>query len=416
MTPDEFIKYLRKNILPQYEFDVADASGESAIISLKRKQGHPYECSKCHQYSLIAYDAMPTRYVEDIPWANQRVFFKFTPMRIQCPYCKETHVEELPGLTPSSRQTDRFRYYLASRCDQTSIAEVARQYGLNQKTIRRIDKEFLEKRKQITPIQYCRQLGIDEIAIAKGHTYATVFYDHEKRCVLNIVEGRKIEAVVRFFDEMGADWCNHVEVVTMDLWKAFKTAVKQKLKNAHIVTDKFHVHKYCNDALEALRRNRAANLSEQGCKNIPNCRFLLLKAGATLNTSQQSRLEVVSEMNKDLYKGYLLKETVYSFYEAENATQGEQLLNSWVQDCINSGLKPFIKLGGLLQRNAYSILAYFKYRLSNGFAEGINNKIKVVKRIAFGFHDFEYFKLKILNVTGYLAPLDEKFFTHTFGT
>ena len=80
----------------------------------------------------------------------------------------------------------------------------------------------------------------------------------------------------------------------MDLWKAFKTAVQQKLKHAHIITDKFHVHKYCNDALEKLRRNQAAKLPKQICKNIPNCRFLLLKAGATLNTSQQSRFETVS--------------------------------------------------------------------------------------------------------------------------
>ena len=133
-------------------------------------------------------------------------------------------------------------------------------------------------------------------------------------------------------------------------------------------------------------------------------RFLLLKSNVHLDDRGRAWIARLKEANDDVYTAYLLKEQAIAFYEQQSKGEAEDYLKKWASACIASGLKPFVQLGKRLLRHAKSILEYFVHRVSNGFAEGINNKIKVIKRMAFGFHDFEYFRLKILSVTGYLRP------------
>ena len=160
MTQDEVIKLMQGNQLPQYDIRDAEADEGDVFIDLERRDGTPYTCVHCGQSCLFAYDAMPRRCVEDIPLGPYRLFWRFAPMRIRCTHCGKVHVEKIAGLTPHSRQTDRFRAYLAAKCDDASVSAVARDYGLNDETVRRIDKEFLAKRELITPNRTCEVLGI----------------------------------------------------------------------------------------------------------------------------------------------------------------------------------------------------------------------------------------------------------------
>ena len=407
MTIEDFIKYLLKGQLPQYDFKEAqvDEYAKEIVILLKRRENEPYICSECGQSCLFCYDTLDERLVEDLPMSENRVYLKFAERRIKCPYCGKIHVEKLTGITPKSRQTDRFRLHLARECEDTSVSAVARRFGLNDETVRRIDKEFLAKREQISSMPICKRLGIDEIALKKGHVYATVFYDHDQKTVLHMVEGRKREDVEKFFKSIGKEWCESVEEVTSDLWRAYKSAVKKYLPNAVIITDKFHIFKYCADALDEHRRSEYARQQDRTEFDLKKCRFLIQKAGAKLSDNGKKRLEQLKETNADVYAGYLLKEQIYTFYAHQSYDEASAYFTEWTNACIASGFKAFVNLGKRLKRHAESILMYFKHRISNAFAEGINNKIKVVKRMAFGFHDFEYFRLKILAATGFLKPL-----------
>ena len=407
MTIEHFITYLLGGQLPQYDFaDVqVNENDKEIVLFLKRREAEPYICSVCGQGSLFCYDTLKERCVEDLPFGENRVYLKFAERRIVCPYCGKIHIEKLPGITPKSRQTDRFRLRLARECEDASVSAVARRYGLNDETVRRIDKEFLAKREQISIMPICRRLGIDEIALKKGHFYATVFYDHDQKNVLHMIEGRKREDVEKFFKSMGKEWCESVEEVTSDLWRAYKSAVKKYLPNAVIITDKFHVFKYCADALDEHRRSEYARQQDHAEFDLKKYRFLIQKAGSKLSNNGKKRLEQLKEANEDVYAGYLLKEQIYTFYAHESYDDASAYFIEWTNACIASGFNAFVKLGKRLKRHAESILMYFKHRISNAFAEGINNKIKVVKRMAFGFHDFEYFRLKILAATGFLKPL-----------
>jgi len=406
MTQEEVIKLVLGNQLPQ--FDIADADvdelAHEVTFNLSRREGVPYTCLYCGQQCFFAYDRLSPRCVEDIPLGPFRLFWRFAPRRIECPHCRRVHVEKIAGLTLRSRQTDRFRLYLARKCENASVSSVARDYGLNDETVRRIDREFLGKRELITPSAPCEKLGIDEIALCKGHVYATVFYDHVRKNVLHMVQGRDRAAVFAFFESMGEKWCSQVKVVTADLWQPYKSAVKKYLHNAKMTTDKFHVHKYAGDALDEVRRSEYARQCDRTDFDLKRARFLIQKPNAKLDANGLERIRQLKETNENVYTGYLLKEQVFAFYSIERREVAEDFLRKWASACIASKLDPFVKLGRRLLRHAESILQYFTHRVSNSFAEGINNKIKVIKRMAFGFHDFEYFRLKILAATGYLRP------------
>ena len=406
MTEKETITYLLGSQMPQYEFTGSEEREEGVVVfKMKRREDAPYVCSNCGQPSLFAYDTLATRLVEDAPWGDTRVFLEFAPRRICCPHCHATRKEELPGLSGMSRQTDRFRLKMARWCEKATVSQVAEEHGLDYKTVWRADKEFLERRDAVSDNPYCQKLGIDEIAIRKGHVYSSLFYDHDRRCVIEMVEGRRREQIEAFFRRMGPDWCAHVLVVTCDLWRAYKTAVRKFLPNARVVTDKFHVFQYAGDALDELRRSEYARQREKTEFDLKKCRFLILKSNVNLDDRGKRRIEQLKEANASLYTGYLLKEQVFTFYGFESRADAETFLGEWASSCIKSNLKPFVALGKRLNRHRESILAYFDYKISNGFAEGVNNKVKVIKRMAFGYRDFAYFRLKVFAATGKLSPL-----------
>lgn len=406
MTQGDVIKLIKGSQLPQFEIVDADYDEFAMEITfhLQRTESAPYVCSHCGQQTFFHYDTQPPRRVEDLHLGPYRMFWEFAPRRIRCPHCGTVHVETIAGISPHARLTNRFRQAIAEECAEQSCAKVARDNGLNESTVRGCDREFLAKRETITPRRFCERLGIDEIAIRKGHVYATVFYDHDTKTVLHMVQGRDKESVFAFFESMGKEWCEHVKVVTADLWAACRAAVRKFLPNARMATDKFHVCAYAADALDEVRRAEQAGALGMAEFDLKRGRFLLLKASARLDERGKARIEKLKELNANVYTAYLLKEQSVTLYEQPCHSDAKAFLDKWSSACIASGLEPFVRLGKRLRRHAESILAYFTYGITNAIAEGINNVIKVVKRIAFGFHDFEYFRLKVLARTGQLRP------------
>ena len=147
MTQEDIIKIFVGNQFKQfclYSF-VHDETNKKITLNLHRHENMPYTCCKCGQQCLFAYDSLNSREVEDLPVTDLRLFYRFTPVRIYCPYCKTVHVEQIDGLSPHSRQTDRFKLFIARKCESTSVSAVAIEYHLNDDTVRRIDKEYLQK-------------------------------------------------------------------------------------------------------------------------------------------------------------------------------------------------------------------------------------------------------------------------------
>jgi len=191
----------------------------------------------------------------------------------------------------------------------------------------------------------------------------------------------------------------------MDLWSPYLNSVRRHCKNAEVVFDKFHVYKYLSDAIEAVRRHEQAICDDKTGALIKGTRWLWLKSPKNLKRKQKHTLNEIMALNKHLQRAYLLKEDFEAFYDCDNQEDAASFLKYWMRRCKQSGLAPFIKLAKRLKRWYDGIMAYFKYRITNAVAEGINNKIKVLKRRSYGFRDEEYFFLKILNACGALPSI-----------
>jgi transposase len=388
------------------ENGVREEDGE-LMLSIVPVRGRGYICSECGAGTLIAYDHLETRRVRDFPWAGRRCELEVTLARVDCPVCGKIAVEAPGWVEPYARQTLRYEKYVAALCSLMPVTDVADLEGLDKTTVYRIDKKWLERREALRPDHVVTRLGIDEIAIRRGQRYATVFYDLDRREVIGMVLNRRERAVSHFFRRWGKEKCRAVRAVCMDLWAPYLNSVRRHLKNAAVVFDKFHVYTYLSEAIEAVRRHEQQIADDRTGQLIKGTRWLWLKAKGNLKRKEKYTLAEIMKVNRRLQRAYVLKEDFDAFYASDNAEEAAKFLKAWTRRCKQSRLEPFVALAKRLTRWADGILAFFTHRITNGISEGINNLIKVLKRRAYGFTDFRYFTLKILDATGALPSLTD---------
>jgi transposase len=384
---------------------------DCVVIAIARCQGTNYCCGGCGQGFLFAYDHLASRRVRDFPVCGRRCYVEFTPARVACEQCG-VHVETLDWVDGHQRCTLRYERYVAALCGILPALDVAELEGLDKNTVYRIDRKWLTLREHLRQDKPVRYLGIDEIAIRKGHRYATVFYDLERREVIGLVRDRTQRRTSSFFRRWGKEQCRQVVAVCMDLWAAYQGSVGKYCKQAAVVFDKFHVYGYLTQAIDEVRREEQRLADQAGRQLIKGSRWLWLRRPDRLRRKEKQTLKEIVALNDHLHKAYLLREDFEGFYACEDKASAQAFMEDWIARCKESGLKPFVKLAKRLKRWLQGILAYFEYHITNAVSEGINNKIKVLKRRSYGFHDVEYFFLKILDATGALPPLAT--LSHTF--
>lgn len=381
-----------------------EADGSVTVRISRRRAG--YRCGQCGTGLLFSYDRQGARRIRDFPIWGRRCYLVVEMVRVDCPRCGVV-IEGLEWVERYARQTIRYEKYVARLCDLLPVSDVADWEGLGKDAVYRMDKKWLQRREAKREARPVRYLGIDEIALRKGHRYATVFYDLERREVIGLVQRRRERAVGGFFRRLGRKHCRAIEAVCMDLWQPYLNSVRRHCKNAVVVFDKFHVYTYLSEAIEEVRRHEQQICSEEEGKLIKGTRWLWLRASRNLKRKHKQTLEQIMAINRRLQKAYLLKEDFEDFYACATREDAESFLAGWIARCRQSRLEPFIKLAKRLVRWSHGIFSFFDYRITNGVAEGINNKIKVLKRRSYGFHDDHYFFLKILNATGALPALDQ---------
>lgn len=236
-----------------------------------------------------------------------------------------------------------------------------------------------------------RRIGIDEFSYKKRHQYVTVVVDHDRQRVVWAGEGRSAEALAPFFELLGCEGCRAIELVTIDLSAAYIKAVREGLPKAEIVYDRFHVQRLVTDALDEVRRSLVRELADEPeeARAVKGTRFVLLKSRKNLSRSQRRKLSEVQQSNQRLYRAYLLKETLVRALDYRQLGRAEPALQDWLAWASRSRLRPFVRAARTIRKHLAGILAYIRTRLSNGLVEGLNNKIRVIARRAYGFHSHE---------------------------
>lgn len=309
-------------------------------------------------------------------------------------------MEKLDFVDKYSFYTKRFEDYVSKLCQLMSLSDVSEVSGINWKAAKRIDKKYLKKLvvglESVSPTR----ISVDEIAYHKGHKYLTIVRDLDLGKVIWIGIGRKKETLDIFFKELGKEKCRKIKVVVLDMWDPYIASVKEHTK-AEIVFDKFHIARKVTEALDKIRKQEFARADTETRKKFKKKRFIILKRGKNLDEKKRETLQDLMEDNEKLYQAYLLKEQALDIFDEKDEKTALKRLNKWFENVKEAGLQQFETVVETIKSYFYGVVNYFKHRLTNAASEAFNNKINVIKRRAYGFHDLEYFKLKILQSCGW---------------
>lgn len=367
-------------------------------LELLPLRDHPRVCCGCGNPCRSIHDTAE-RWVRDLPILGADTRLLVHRVRVACPGCGPK-LERLAWLEPYARVTVRLAENVARLCAVLSIKHAADYFDLDWKTVKRVDKAYLSRTLGPVDLAGVTRLAMDEFAIQKGHRYATVVIDPTCKRVLWVGRGRGREDVRPFFtDVLGPDRCRRVEAVAMDMNAAYDLEVKRHCPDAEVVYDLFHVvAKYGREVVDRVRVDEANRLRDDkpARKVIKGSRWLLLRNRDNIEREEDRvRLDELLAANRALMKAYVLKDDLKRLWDYRHAGYARRFWDGWYARAVRSRVEPLKRFALKLKGYLPGILSHCRFPLNTSVLEGINNKIKVIKRIAYGFRDDAYFFLKI---------------------
>lgn len=368
-----------------------------AILHIQTKE-NKICCPRCHKKDYVCSGTV-TREFKSLPMGNRPITLRMTVQRIRCNHCGCTIQEHIPFAWAKCQYTKRLAVYIQSLCQYMTIKAVADHLGMSWNTVKEINKEYLRRKYGKPGLDGLKYIGIDEFAVKKGHVYMTIVADLESGQVVYVGDGKGKDALDGFWKRLSRSKCN-IKAVSTDLSGAFISAVREHLPDATLVFDHFHVIKLANDALDKVRIDTYKELdSKEKSSAIKGLRWILLGNGERLKSeSAAERLDQALKVNANLATSYYLKEELRRVWNQNGKEQAEVILFNWIKEARGSGIRHMTRLADTIEQHMDGLLAYYDYKISSGKVEGINNKIKTIKRQAFGFRDNDYFKLRILSM------------------
>lgn len=316
-----------------------------------------------------------------------------------CRRCGRVKRERLEFLADNPLYTKRFAYYVGRRCRSSTLKEVAEELHLGWDSVKELDKQYMRAQLAKAGTPAPKAIGIDEISIRKGHTYRIVVSDLLRgRPIWFGGENRSEASMSQFYAWLGEKKSRGIRLAVMDMWKPFRTATEEHAPNAAILFDKFHVMRHLGDALDQVRKSEYARLTGKNRRFIKGQKYTLLSRHENLTLEGRRALKVLLTANKRLNTAYLLKESFDQLWGYKREGWARRFFDNWRAALKWQRLKPYKKFAEMIDRHWDGIAAYCKEenKVSLGFVEGLNNKIRVIQRRAYGLRDEEYLRLKIL--------------------
>ena len=314
--------------------------------------------------------------------------------------------ELLSFLANNPLYTKRFAYYVGRRCESATIKDIAKELYLDWKTVKELEKQYMHEKLRRAGKPNPKAIGIDEISIRKGRVYRIVVSDLIKRKPIWFGGiDRSEESMNLFYDEIGPVKSGRIRLSLMDMWKPFAKSTRQKAPQSAILYDKFHVVRHLGEALDKVRKSEYARLTGTNRKFVKGQKYALLSHPENLTTAGRKGLKLLLAANKRLNTAYILKEQFGQLWSYKSETWARKFFDNWKASLKWQRLKPYEKFAKMVERHWDGIAAFCKpeNKVSLGFVEGLNNKIRVIQRRAYGLRDEEYLRLKIL--TCMLPPL-----------
>ena len=373
---------------------------ENELLIELEKKSRLSICPHCHQKTDKVHQSHRYR-VRDIPLSSWDVFLLVNRRQFRCKNCRKVFSEELDFVKKRRTYTRRLAEKVVKEVIETDVVNAGKRNRMTSAEIETILRELEADCLESKP-QDLKKLGIDEITQLKGgKNYAAVLVDIEKRKPIALLEKRNKEVIAEYLQGLGSAILEQIEEVSIDLWKPYKTVVEELIPNAQIVADRFHVMTQINKELDARRKKekrQAEKLKnkqerEKKLSGIKRSKYALLKKKENLNEAEQEKLKEVEKVAPELMIMYQEKEKFRDIFESKiTGDEAFWKLLEWTE----SSYKYFPQSCHTLKRWIDEIVAYFDCRTTQGAVEGINQKIKLIKRRAYGLTNFDNFRRRVL--------------------
>jgi transposase len=399
-----------------YEEVVWGEDGERASLRVSiRPRAHTRPvCSGC-QRARPGYDTLPARDFEFVPLWGIAVFFVYALRRVNCKRCG-VKVEAVPWATGKHTLTTAYMQFLALWARRLSWSEVAAIFHTSWEKVFHSVEWMVQWGLEHRRLTRIRSLGIDEVAWRKGHDYLTLVYQIDGHCqrLLWVGKDRTVKTLLRFFHWFGKTRSARLRFICSDLWKPYLKVIARKAAQALHVLDRFHVLQHMNKAVDEVRAQEARALKVQGREAVlTHTRWCLLKRPENLTPKQAVKLAELLRYNLKAVRTYLLKEDFQFFWDYRSPSWAGKFLDRWCTRTLRSRIEPMKKVARMLRKHRPLLLNWFraKKRISSGVVEGLNNRLKLTLRKAYGFRTFEAVEVALYHALG---NLPEPEWTHEF--
>lgn len=414
------LKTILNRVAPQKSFiygkvTLASDGGRLALeVDIKPRRNSLPICSGCHR-KRPGYDRLPVRRFEFVPLWQIAVSFVYTMRRVDCPKCGVV-VEEVPWGDGKNHLTVAYRWFLAGWAKRLSWREVAEVFHASWDSVHRAVGFAVEWGLQRRTLSGIKALGIDEVQWQRGHHYLTLVYqiDVGTRRLLWVCLDRTEESLRGFFRTLGDEAKASIRYLCSDMWKPYLNVLAQEISTAIHVLDRFHIMQAMNKAIDEVRAEEARRLKRDGYEPVlKHARWCLLKRRENLTRQQTVKLAELVKYNLRSVRSYLLREDFQRFWTYQYPGWARRFLREWCTRTMRSKIEPMKKVARMLRGHEELILNWFKARgtISAGVTEGLNNKLKLTTRKAYGFRTFDAVQTALYHNLG---SLPEPEFTHKF--
>jgi len=372
------------------------AEARSALLYLEPDHRcHPV-CHECGMPADTVHSKGHRRILRDLNFGPAEVFLQVGYRRVWCSWCQRAQVEQLSFADPGKRITHRLARYVYELCKVMTVQEVARHVALDPKTVKAVDKQFLAEEFGGTDYEGLRILAMDEVSLTHGQNgYMTVVLDYLTGRVVWMGQGRNMETLDAFFAGMSAEQKQGIQAVALDMWEPFINRVKHHCPQAKIVFDLFHLVHAFGEVIDEVRREEYKKADKADREILKGSRYLLLSNRQNLKPKRRAHLREVLALNERLSGVYVLKDYLKTIYQYRRRGWAKKALDHWCELAAEIDHPEMRRFIGRLRFFEYGILNHCDYAIGTSRLEGVNNKIKVIKRKAYGFHDPDYFALKV---------------------
>ena len=374
-----------------------DTLGKILLISaeIKRK---PHKCPCCNTFTDKIHDYR-VQVIKDIPAFGKFLLISLRKRRYVCPHCRKRFYEDIEFLPRYHRMTNRLSAWIIHLLeDVRSFSSVAREVNLSVSTVIRIFDVVGYSHPQKLP----EVLAIDEF---KGNTdnekYQCILTDPKTGIVLDILPNRTTEYLIKYFKQWNLDKRKSVKYFVSDMWQPYTDLANALFKTSTLIIDKYHFVRQIIWAFEAVRKSEQKKYGKKNRLCFKNSKRILTKRAKKLKDYQKDRVNAILYISDNLRAAYELKEMFYKIIDAKDRKQARDLMSEWIYAAQASGLNEYVKCSNTMINWQYGILNSFEYPYTNGFTEGCNNKIKVLKRNAYGYRNFRRFRNRILHIFNY---------------